>query len=87
MPTEFQKLMDLTLANVSSVFMYIDDILFERKGTKQEHLEKVREIVKNLDEANLQLKAEKCVIAKECIEWLWYRLSSTGISPINAKSQ
>ena len=39
------------------------------------------------DEANLQLKVEKCVIAKECIEWLGYRLSRTGISPINAKSQ
>ena len=27
------------------------------------------------------------MIAKECIEWLGYRLSRTGISPSNAKSQ
>ena len=42
MPSEFQKLMDLTLANINSVFYYIDDILIVTKGTKQEHLEKVR---------------------------------------------
>ena len=38
MPTEFQKLMDLTLANINSVFLYIDDILIVTKGTKQEHV-------------------------------------------------
>ena len=87
MPTEFQKLMDLTLANVNSVFVYIDDILIVTKGTKQEHLNKVREVMKILDEANLQLKAEKCVIAQESIEWLGFKLTRTGISPINTKAQ
>ena len=56
MHSEFQKLMDLTLANANSVFVYMDDILFVTKGTKQEHLEKVREVMKILDEANLQLR-------------------------------
>ena len=37
MTTEFQKLIDLTLANINSVFVYIDDILFVTEGTKQEH--------------------------------------------------
>ena len=87
MPTEFQKLMDLTLANVNSVFVYIDDVLIVIKGTKQEHLNKVREVLKILDEANLQLKAEKCIIAQESIEWLGYKLTRTGISPVNAKVQ
>ena len=72
---------------MNSAFIYIDDILIVTKGIKQEHLKKVREVMKILDEANIQLKAEKCVIAKYCIEWLGYRLSKTGISPINAKSQ
>ena len=64
--------MNLTLANINSVFVYIEDILIVKKGTKQEHLEKVREVMTILDEANLQLKAEKCVIAQECIQWLGY---------------
>ena len=87
MPTEFQKLMDLTLANINSVFVYIDDILIVTKGTKQEHVNKVREIMKVLDDANLQLKAGKCIIAQESIEWLGYKLTRTGISPVNTKSQ
>ena len=43
--------------------------------------------MKIVDEANLQLEAEKCVIAKTSIEWLGYKLSRTGISPINTKAQ
>ena len=87
MPTEFQKLMDLTLANINIVFVYIDDILIVTSGTKQQHMNKVREVLKILHDANLQLKAEKCLLAQECIEWLGYKLTRTGISPANAKSQ
>ena len=43
--------------------------------------------MKLLDEANLQLKAEKCAIAQESIECVGYTLTRTGISPINAKAQ
>ena len=87
MPTEFQKIMDLTLANINSVFVYKDDILIVSKGTKQEHVNKVKEVMKVLDNANLQLKAGKCIIAQESIESLGYKLSRTGISPFNTKSQ
>ena len=79
--------MDLTLANINCVFVYIDDILIVTNGTKQEYINKIREVLKNLDEANLQLKAEKCTIAQESIEWLGYELTRTGISPINTKAQ
>ena len=57
------------------------------KGTKQDHLNKVREVMEILDDANLQLKAEKCIIAQESIEWLRFKLTRTSISPINAKAQ
>ena len=87
MPTENQKLMDITLANVNSVFVYIDDILIVMKGTKHEHLNKVREVMKILDEANLQLKAEKCLIAQESIECLGFKLPRTCISPMIAQAQ
>ena len=49
MPTEFQKVMDLLLAKFREVFVFIDDILIVTKGTKDEHLDKVREILKTLD--------------------------------------
>ena len=85
MPNQFQKLMELTFVNINSVFVYIDDILIETKGTKNELLNKVREVKKVLDEANLQLKAEKCELAQDSIEWLGNKLTRTGIYPVNAK--
>ena len=87
MPTEFQKLLDLTLANINSVFVYRDDILIVTKGTKQQHVNKVREVMRILDDANLQLKAGKCIIAQDSIELLGFKLTRTGISPFNIKSQ
>ena len=53
MPTEFQKVMDNLLAKFREVFVFIDDILIVTKGTKQNHIEKVREILKTLDAAKL----------------------------------
>ena len=77
----------MLLAKFREVFVFIDDILIVTKGNKAEHLNKVREILKVLDEAELQLKAGKCKIAKQEIEWLGFKLTSSGISPINSKVQ
>ena len=87
MPTEFQKVMDLTLVNMDSTFVYIDDILIVTKGEKSVHMQKVREVLEVLDKANLQLKADKCKIACTEIEWLEYKLSGEGVAPINGKIQ
>ena len=87
MPTEFQKVMDLLLAKFREVFLFIDDILIVTKGTKNEHLDKVREILKTLDNAELQLKAGKCKIAQSQIEWLGFKMRKDGISPVNTKVQ
>ena len=62
-------------------------MLIVTKGTKKEHLDKVREILKTLDQAELQLKAGKCVFAKNEIEWLGFKLTENGYSPKNTKVQ
>ena len=59
MPTEFQKVMDLTLVNIDCTFVYIDDILIVTKGDKKVHMQKVKEVMKVLDKANVQLKVDK----------------------------
>ena len=48
-PTEFRKLMDLTLVNRDCTFVYIDDILIVTKGEKCVHMQKVREVLEVLD--------------------------------------
>ena len=87
MPTEFQKVMDLTLVNIDCTFVYIDDILIVTRGNKDVHMQKVREVMQILDKANLQLKVDKCNIACKKIEWLGYELAGSGISPVNGNVQ
>ena len=65
MPTEVQKVMDILLANFNEVFVFIDDILVVTKGTKTEHLAKVRELLKRLEAANIQLKAGNVNLQKK----------------------
>ena len=60
MPTEFQQIMDTTLAGIANTFVFIDDILIV---SEEEHIEKVRQVLRKLDEANVRLKAEKCTFA------------------------
>ena len=87
MPTEFQKVMDILLAKFRDVFVFIDDILIVTKGTKSDHLDKVREILKTLDDAELQLREGKWKIAANEIEWLGFKMTNKRISPVNTKMQ
>ena len=83
MPTEFQNVMDNLSAKFREVFVFVDDILVVTKGTKNEHMAKVRERHKLLDAAILQTKAEKCTFAQSQIEWLGFKLTKSGVSPVN----
>ena len=58
-PTEVLKLMDITLVNVDCKFVYIDDVLIVTKEDKRVQMQKVREVLKVLDNANLQLRVDK----------------------------
>ena len=57
--------MDNLLARFREVFTTIDDVLIVAKRTKQQLLDKVGEILKAFDEAELQLKAGKFIFAKQ----------------------
>ena len=87
MPTEFQRIIDLTLAGITNTFAFIDDILIVTHGTEEEHITKVKEVLKRLDDANINLKLDKCTFAAKNIEWVGYNLSQKGVAPINSKVQ
>ena len=57
------------------------------KGTKEEHLKQVEDVIKVLGEAKVCLNLEKCQIAKKNAEWIGYKLSEEGIKPIEEKIQ
>ena len=74
MPTKFRKVMKLTLVNTECTFVYIDVILIVTKDSKDIHMQKVKEVMKKLGNATLQLKVKKGNVASEKVELLRYEL-------------
>ena len=68
MPTEFQRIMDITLAAVSNTFSFIADNLVVTHGTEEEHIEKVTEVLQRLDEANNNLNLD--IISRQTLNGL-----------------
>ena len=78
---DFQRLMDAILGDIPRVFVYIDDILVASE-TPEQHLEDLALVFKTLSENGLVVNRAKCVLGKSSLEFLGYRVDSTGISPL-----
>ena len=68
-PATFSRIMRKLLKNLDNVVNYIDDILIYTQ-TWEGHLEKLKELMKRLKDANLTAKPSKCYISFERIEFL-----------------
>ena len=86
MPAEFQKAMDYTLIGLQNTFCFVDDTIIVSTGTEADHLACVIKCLKKLDEDNLRINLQKCHFAKTEIQWLGYKFTKTGISPLESKT-
>ena len=86
MPAEFQKAMDYTLIGLQNTYCFLDDIIIVRTGSEADHLAYVFKCLKKLDDDNLRINLQKCHFAKSQIEWLGYKFTQTGISPLESKT-
>ena len=87
MPTEFQKVMDKELSSLANTYVFLDDILVVTEGNREGHYLRVKQVLEKLDKTNVRLKWEKCKFAQNEIEWFGYKLTQTGIQPMNTKIQ
>ena len=87
MPAEFQKAMDKELSSIVNTYVFLDDILIVTKGNREDRYTRVRQVLEKLDKANVRLKWEKCKFDQNGLEWLEYKLTQTGIQPMNTKIQ
>ena len=78
----YQRLMDICLSGLppDHILAYMDDIAVF-SGTFEQHKDDLAEIFTRLRAANITLKASKCVIASDAVEFLGYELSPEGIRP------
>ena len=58
-----------------------DIIIFSR--TFAEYIEELGVVFNSLREANISLKAAKCVIASDEVDFLGYPVSKNGIKPLD----
>ena len=71
------ELMDLMEA-LEYVRAYIDDLLVITRGTLEDHLEKLGEVLRRMREAGLKVNAAKSFFCTHEIEYLGYILTRGG---------
>jgi hypothetical protein len=79
-------MMDL-VESLEYVGAYIDDLLVITKGTLEDHLENLREVLRRLRDAGLKVNAAKSFFCTHKIEYIGYILARGGIKPQQKKVQ
>ena len=68
----FQEKMNKLFAGLEYVRAYIDDLLVISKGSFEDHLEKLDQVLNKLKASRLQINASKSFFAQEELEYLGY---------------
>jgi len=83
----FQAEMMNLMEGLEYVRAYIDDLLVITRGSLEDHLEKLREVLRRLRDAGLKVNAAKSFFCTHEIEYLGYILTRDGIKPQTKKVQ
>ena len=81
----FQEKMSSLMETLEYVRVYIDDLLTITKGTYEDHLSKLRQVLIRLRDAGLRVNANKSSFAQEEVEYLGYILNKQGVKPVPGK--
>ena len=80
----FQRMMDHIMADIPDIFIYMDDILVYSRN-QQSHMATMETIFKRLQDAGLALSLKKCLFGEKEIDFVGYRVTSNGITPLERK--
>ena len=82
----FQEKMNKLFAGLEYIRAYIDDLLIISKGSFEDHLDKLEQVLNKLKAAGLKRTASKSYFAQEELEYLGYWITREGILPIKKKN-
>ena len=77
-PGYFQEIMDKLTCDLQGVAVYLDDILVGGSNSK-EHLQNLKALLQRLRDKGLRCNKNKCIFAKDSIEYLGLVISKSGI--------
>ncbi len=69
------------MESLEYVRAYIDNLLVITRGALEDHLDKLREVLRRLRNAGLKINAAKSFFCTHEIEYLGYILARGGIKP------
>ena len=80
-PGTFERLMESVLRGMQweRAVLYLDDIIIFSKDIDT-HMDRIQEVFKRLQDANLKLKPSKCHFFKEQVEFLGHVVSKDGVA-------
>ena len=84
-PDIFQEKMNELFAGLEYVRAYIDDLLVISKGSFEDHLSKLDEVLNKLQSAGLKVNATKSSFVQKELEYLGYWITREGILPVKKK--
>ena len=79
-PSIFQRTMEMLLAGIPGVCIYLDDILITAENDEQ-HLERLEQVLKRLEESGLKLNEKKCRYMEDEIKYLGHVIDASGLHP------
>ena len=79
-PSQYQRLMELTVKGLNNVIVYIDDLLVHNSEHDQHRLS-LEQLFLRLRQANLKLNLPKCNFGSDNVTYLGFRLTPQGILP------
>ncbi len=75
------------MATLESVRTYLDDLLIIKKGSLEDHLEKLSMVLTRLQDSGMKINADKSNFCTLEMEYLGYILTRNGIKPQPNKVQ
>ena len=84
-PDIFQEKMAELFSGFEFVRAYIDDLLCLTKGTWDDHLNKLEQVLTKIRRAGLKINAEKSFFGRSELKYLGYWITRDGIQPIPKK--
>ncbi|KAJ8332549.1 hypothetical protein SKAU_G00423380 [Synaphobranchus kaupii] len=82
-PSCFQKIMSTIFTGIPGVVIYLDDIVVHGP-TPALHDEHLHQVLSVLAKHNLTLNEEKCVFSVAAVEFVGFRLTAEGLSPLHS---
>ena len=79
-PSQYQRLMELTVKGLENIIVYIDDLLVH-SSEHDHHRHSLQLLFDRLRRANLKLNLPKCHFGSDNVTYLGFRLTPQGILP------